>query len=344
MVIVEYLFKGVQLNIAISKATSTRLEDQMSDIHTGADDYDDDDILSDVRNLFIESEDGTQVEEQKPAEVTHKIVEETRPIFVQEEQPKPVPQTIFDSTLLKGPVEVKPKPVPPATKQPPLPAGKIIAEPKPKVIYQSPPKSDKCKSNSDCKGESFCIIKTGKCVAKLLVGHAGCSADDQCQGKGVGCYSKTCRLLCNTQSENGVCDGGNGQECVETREFKALKAYDGLYNGVCDKAKATPKNPEITSGRLMSNTSKSSIAILGSVIILLLIGLTVLFVYFRGYMRRRYRNNNPDMFLFNKLQKNTNQVLGQQPAQQSADRLNERISGVSGARFTRWAALSDENN
>ena len=134
----------------------------------------------------------------------------------------------------------------------------------------------------------------------------------------------------------------DGQGCVEVKDLKLFQGLKSGLNGVCDKVKSSKPVVAVKNSPSSSGTSKSSIALISASAVILLTGLIVGFIYLRGYLRRRNRNTNPDMFLFNKLQRHASVSLMSQPTD-SVERLNARLSNVGGARFTRWAVLSNDS-
>lgn len=308
----------------------------------------DEDILNDVKNLFIDDEDD-QVLNSASSENIYTAPEELK----EKQTVEP------ELNLLKAPSDKKPAVEPTVTKDKPVIINKPPATtttkqleegtknpkdnkvtPKDDKVTKDPKNNkdtkavnDKCKNNSDCDSNSYCIVKTGKCTAKLALNQAGCSSGDQCADSSAVCYSKTCMQSCKV-GDDSVCEVA-GQGCVKVNDMKVFEGIKGV-NGVCDKIKAS--KPVVASG---SNT-KPPIAVICGSAALLLTALIVFFIYIRGHLKRRHRNTSPDIFLFNKLQRSTSQSLMTQPTD-SAERLNARLSSVSGARFTRWAALSNEN-
>jgi hypothetical protein len=315
----------------------------------------DDDILSDVRNLFISSSSGD--EDYNAAadkfEIERDSEPETRisPEVPFDEENEQLENLKKSAEKPKEPeVEVKEEEVKtnPPTKPKP---GQVITsttdkketktQTPAKTTKETPKSSGKCKGNSDCDSSSFCQTKSGKCVAKIAMGQSGCASSDQCSGKIAACFNKKCLQSCNSNGEKSSCPSEN-QNCKIISDLKIFKGLNGTFNGVCEQAKATR-----TKGTVDANTSnstgtgKSSMLITGAIVILAIAAMMAGFVYLRKYLRRRNRDNNPDMFLFNKLQRNASQALlqQQQPQQSPHDILNSRLSTVNGARFTKWAAL-----
>lgn len=316
----------------------------------------DEDILNDASNLFIDDDenDGSSLELRDNAK------SEIVPIVPLPKQPEP------KINLLKIPIEkqqpqkqqkdieapvVEDKITPPITK-PVIEKPTITKENKPKGNTVTKDnvdnkKSDKiivvskCKNDSDCDSNSFCITKTGKCTPKLELNQSGCTSNDQCSDPIAVCHSKTCKLSCKVGNDEMCKSGTEGHGCVEVKDLKLFQEFKGKFNGVCDMVAKGKEAPAITRPQKSTMSTSSALLISGSAGIILTI-LIICFIYFRGRLKRRHRNTNPDMFLFNKLQRHASQSLAMAQKSNSAERLNMRLSSVGGARFTRWAALSNE--
>lgn len=290
----------------------------------------DDDILNDVRNLFIEdAEEG----EEKVSDKRNIVEEPKQPIVLFRQEP-----TVRETTEVPVIKEKIPQPTAPKTEQPVVtktnPTKPIKEVPKNKTATP-PPRGDNCKSNSDCNSDSFCITKIGKCAPKLDLNQSGCTSNDQCSDITAVCLSKTCKLSCKVGNDS-MCKAAD-QGCMEVKDLRLFRGLKGRFNGICDKVK---NNSTVKSSSTGSN--KSIVLISGSIAILLT-AFVIGFLYLRGYLKRRYRDKNPEMFLFNKLQRNASQTLSNHQQSNSVDRLNARLANVSGARFTKWTALSNES-
>lgn len=303
--------------------------------------YEDEDILSDIRNLFInENDSGPQEEEEVVAEEEEdEAAQELLKGQITAQIPiKPAEQE--DRVIYKSSTPPPPPPPQSSSEENPPENKVIFSAPKPQ---QSDPK---CKSNSDCQEDFYCLSKSGKCTEKFAVDTSGCLTDDECVGRDSICFSKTCRLMCNTESSNQICDETAGLGCVEAKGLKGLKGSK-RFNGVCDKLKTQSKPISASSGgsrKSSSSSSSNASAVIGGVVLgVFLVAAVIGFIYFRGYLKRKHRNNSPDMFLFDRLQRSTSQSIlsVQSTSKPMPDRLNERLSEMGGARFTRWAALSN---
>jgi hypothetical protein len=203
-------------------------------------------------------------------------------------------------------------------------------------------KNYKCKNDSDCDSNSFCVIKTGKCASKLKLNQFGCSSNDQCSDPIAVCHSQTCMLSCKVGND-AMCKV-EGQACVAVKDLKLFQPFRGKFNGVCDKIKSREAPLTNKSSTTKASMSNSSIALISGSAVIILTLIIFCLIYLRAYLKRRNRNDNPDMFLFNKLQRHASPSLPMAQRSNSAERLNMRLSSMGGARFTRWAALSKEND
>ena len=200
-----------------------------------------------------------------------------------------------------------------------------------------------CKNNSDCNSEFFCHLKSGKCIVKFNLHQSGCSTNDQCAAmestnRYIVCYGNHCKQACKAGKGGGCPEAENCAIVKDRRMFQGL-----TFNGVCTGTEM--KNKSSGTFKQLGTRSKSSIILIGGSALILLVGLIIGFSYLRGYMRRRHRNNSPDLFLFQKLQRNPSQNFQRTTSNApiAGDQLDFRLSGMGGARFTRWAALSDNN-
>ncbi len=304
-----------------------------------------DDILNDINNLFM-SDNGIEEPEKKPVGpiTIFEMKKEQEKAAIIPENKRGTRNNLKDVKEISKPIiDSKPD-----TKTPiidiktPKPDTKTT-KPDTKTDKKITPKSSttKCKNTSECDSTSFCNQKSGQCTAKFVLNQSGCTANDQCTSDSTEgfalCYKKKCVKACKVGG-SGWCSESASEKCTEVSDSKMFKGL--TFNGICEKAdKINSKSSGTTS------TSKSTIALFSSGSILLLIGSIIGIVYFRGYIKRRSRNNNPDMFLFDKLQRSTSQHL-QNPGQNSValpqEQMNSRLMDVTGARFTRWSALSED--
>lgn len=315
----------------------------------------DDDILNDAKNLFIDD---------KEIEGNNEFYDENKNSIYIEPEPEhetsPIRHSKLEINLLKAPLDNNREKKSEKTPSP------IFEDIIPETIITKPPtepakaeevydkiknkkdRSDKCKSNSECDSNSFCIVKTGKCTTKLRLNQSDCSSSDQCLDPTAICYSKTCMLSCKI-GDDSACKA-EGQGCVKVKDFKVFQGIQGKFDGVCDKLKNIKPPPPPTIKKSNPNVTKMaisnlSVAIISGSTVILLTLLIICFIYLRGYFKRRHHNTSPDMFLFNKLQRNASQTMAAAQKSNSLERLNMsmRLSNVGGARFTRWAALTNEN-
>ena len=280
-----------------------------------------DDILSDVRNLFIEEKEEAEAEIKKPIE---SAAPKTPEVQVQIPPVKSAePRIIFES---KKEAENKS----PETSE------------KKKTNQQKTTTSQKiestCKSNSDCDENSYCLLKSGKCLGKLQIGQSGCTSNDQCSDSV--CLVKKCTQACGNDS-----DCADGESCSMVKNsniFKGLKA-ENSFKGICK----SDGKMSVEANDSKESSKSPSIALISVFSIVSLIVLIAGCIYLRGRLRRRNRNNNPDLFLFNKLQRSASQNgLSKGPGSNGSvalsDQLNAKLSNAGGARFTRWTVLSEE--
>lgn len=294
---------------------------------------DEDDILSDVKNLFIQEgedeEEGMKPVVMEPERVKPPVVKLVEVPVPQAEVPaskQTEARVIFDSSKSKEPIEK-------TTKQQPAPK------------QQQPQHSTlKCKSNSDCETGSYCSLKSGKCLAKLQIGQSGCTSNDQCSDDTAAvCMGKKCVQACRDDSD---CASEKNLSCSILKDSDILKGLADSYKGVCklgDKRSTTEGDSTVKSSS--TSSSSPSVALISTVSIVSILSLIVVLIYLRGRLRRRNRNTNPDMFLFDKLQRSASQQSGMIGSTGSVvlnDQLNAKLSGVGGARFTRWAVLTEE--
>ena len=135
--------------------------------------------------------------------------------------------------------------------------------------------------------------------------------------------------------------------CSILKDLNIFKGLDSTLSlkGVCKMG----NKPALTQASASSNSKKHSLAVVSAISALSIVGLILVFIYLRSRLRRRNRNNNPDMFLFNKLQRSASQNglvrgTGSNGSVALSDQLNSKLSSVGGARFTRWAALGEQEN
>ena len=288
---------------------------------------DEDDILSDVKNLFIQEDE--EEEGMKPVVVIEpeRVKPVVKPVEVPVSQAEVPPskqteaRVIFDSSKSKEPIEK-------TTKQQPAPKQQ----------------QSKCKSNSDCETDSYCSLKSGKCLAKLQIGQSGCTSNDQCANDTAAvCLGKKCAQACRDDSD---CTSDKTFKCSILKDSDILKGLADSYKGVCklgDKRSTTEGDSTVKSSS--TSSTSPSVALISTVSVVSILSLIVVLIYLRGRLRRRNRNTNPDMFLFDKLQRSASQQSGMIGSTGSVvlnDQLNAKLSGVGGARFTRWAVLTEE--
>lgn len=312
---------------------------------TGAESVNDDNILDDVKNLFIEESSDKGKIEELPSKIS---VEETTTGKKNPTEPRVIFE-IKKEDKEKTPKNASKEELKDKEKDSKESKDKVIKESKDKVVKESKDVASKqgCKSNSDCDSMSFCHQKSGKCALKFAIGQSGCTENGHCASESAEsyalCHAKKCVRACKIGS-SGWCSEGEG--CMEVKG-KDSKIFQGLpFTGVCSakaKTATTISDASNVSKSSSSGLSKSSIAFLSSASVLLLIGSIIGFIYLRGYIKRLNRNKSPDMFLFNKLQRSTSQNIHQlSNAGPEVEQLNSRLSNVNGARFTRWAILSSD--
>lgn len=357
----------------------------------------DEDILNDVRNLFIAEDEVVNAEgnynlpvapkkdeilfsleenendsnkQQQPAPVeivqvlpvipTKSSSSSSSAPIVQQEKTKPQEQEMTDTKKTIPSPSPSPQPSPPAKDKkkiikPPTPIGKQPVNNPTKTTTTTTTKTinDKCKNNGDCDNNLFCMIKTGKCTAKFTIGQSGCTSNDQCESESVVCdksRNKCLKACQNSEGDKGNnnsknCDGG--QTCFSVKDLKIFEGLKYNFNGVCDTANSSKpikpqKQPQPPNNQSKPSTTK--IAMLSGSSLIILTFLALGFIYLRGYLKRRNRDNNPEFFLFDGMQKSSSQAaIPTVDAPTQAQVLHSKLSGVGGARFTRWGALTPNN-
>ena len=334
----------------------------------------DEDILNDVRNLFIAEEEVNYNLPVAPKNDENSFTlqenenQNDSPAPVEIIQELPVIPTLSPSSSSSASPQEKtklqetednkkkissPPPPPPPPSNDKNDKKKVITKPSTPTGKQQQPVpnptkttpittkkiNDKCKNNEDCENNSFCLIKTGKCTAKFTIGQSGCTANDQCESESAVCDKSRnkCLKACQDSGISNNCD--EGQTCFSVKDLKIFKGLKNNFNGVCDTANSSSKTTH--PPHIQGKTSKTKIAMLSGSSLIILTFLALGFIYLRGYLKRRNRDNNPEFFLFDGMQKSSSQAaIPIIDAPNQAQVLHSKLSGVGGARFTRWGALT----